>query len=74
MACDYFVALVLVVHGFSCVSGIPLANFYTFGTAAGDFSLGANDDGSSPAISLNVPFPFFDTLHSTVYVRYSYYT
>jgi len=33
---------------------LDLASFYTFGTAAGDFSLSANDDGSH-VISLNLP-------------------
>ena len=61
--------VVLLVLGLYSVEGIPLANFYTFGGAAGDASLRPNDDDSSPAISLNVPFPFFDILHSTVYVR-----
>ena len=61
--------VVLLVLGLYSVEGIPLANFYTFGEAAEDASLLPNDDGSSPPISLNVSFPFFDILHSTVYVR-----
>lgn len=45
--------------------GLPLSNF---GSEAGDAELGPNDDGSSPAISLPSPFPFFDSLQETVYV------
>ena len=69
MACKKCCIALLLVLGFYNVEGIPLASFYRFGRTAGDASLRPNDDGSSPAISLNVSFPFFDMLHSTVYVR-----
>ena len=74
MACKKFYIALLLILGFYSVEGIPLARLYTFGRTAGDASLRPNDDGSSPAISLNVSFPFFDMLHSTVYVRSLLYT
>ena len=45
---------------------LDLASFYTFGIAAGDFSLSANDDGSH-GISLNVPI-FCRTAQLCAYV------
>ena len=74
MECNKCCVALLLLLGFCRVDGIPLAGFYTFGRTAGDASLRPNDDGSSPAISLNVSFPFFDMLHSTVYVRLLLYT
>ena len=74
MACKKCCIALLLVLGFCSVEGIPLAGLYTFGRTAGDASLRPNDDGSSPPISLNVSFPFFDMLHSTVYVRSLLYT
>ena len=74
MECSKCCVALLFLLGFCRVDGIPLARFYTFGRTAGDASLRPNDDGSSPAISLNVSFPFFDMLHSTVYVRLLLYT
>ena len=50
------------------VLAVPLANFYSFGSAARDLSLAPTDDGSSPNISLQGTFPFFDKKHSTVFV------
>ena len=50
------------------VTGIPLGSFYSFGVGAGDSSLGPNDDGSSPTITLSESFPFFDEDHSTIFV------
>lgn len=53
---------------FQCSVGLPLSDFYPYGSEAGDAELAPNDDGSSPAISLSSPFPFFDSLQETVYV------
>ena len=50
------------------ILAVPLANFYSFGSAARDLSLARTDDGSSPSISLQGTFPFFDKQHSTVFV------
>ena len=67
------VKLVLLVEvlclSLTNVTGIPLASFYPYGSTAGDTLLPPSDDGSSPAINLNIPFPFFDTDHSTLFVR-----
>lgn len=50
------------------VTGFPLSQFYPFGSAAGDSSLPANDDESTPSIPLAVRFPFFGSSYSSLYV------
>ena len=50
------------------VAGIPLANFYPFGSTNGDTALPPNDDGSSAPITLSMPFPFFDETRAMVFV------
>ena len=55
-------------------AGIPLANFYSFGNNVGDTLLSANDDGSSPAISLPSPFPYFDVDYAQLFVSLHYLT
>ena len=47
---------------------IPLSEFFPFGTEAGDAELPSNDDGSSPAITLSTPFPFFAETETDLYV------
>ena len=42
--------------------------FYDFGVSAGDAQLRRVLDGSSPPILLSVPFRFFGTSESTLYV------
>ena len=49
--------------------GIPLSSFYSYGSAAGDSTLGAIDDGSSPAIASSTAFVFYGNSYSTIYVR-----
>lgn len=49
-------------------TSVPLSEFYPFGQAVGDSQLGPNDDGSSPAITLSIPFRYFDTSYDTIYV------
>ncbi|XP_065942667.1 uncharacterized protein [Magallana gigas] len=51
------------------VTGFPLSQFYPFGSAAGDSSLPANDDESTPSIPLAVRFPFFGSSYSSLYVN-----
>jgi hypothetical protein len=51
------------------VTAVPLSAFIPFGQAAGDTRLPANDDDSSPAISLRVPFPFFGIPQPTLFVN-----
>jgi hypothetical protein len=53
----------------STVAAVPLSAFIPFGQAAGDTRLQANDDGSSPSISLRVPFPFFGIPQPTLFVN-----
>ena len=51
------------------VTAVPLSAFIPFGQAVGDTRLPANDDGSSPSISLRVPFPFFGVSQSILFVN-----
>ena len=66
MACMRVLVVLLGILGVTC--GIPLSEFYPFGEEAGDTEIPSNDDDSSSAVDLPLPFPFFDTLHQTVYV------
>ena len=52
----------------SQVAAIPLANFYPFGTSAGDNTLGPTDDGRSPLIALNDQFLYFGTYYTDLRV------
>ena len=53
------------------VAGIPLSDFYPFGsTGAADTLLPATDDGSSPAVTLSLPFPYFDVDYTSIFVSY----
>lgn len=62
------VVLLLLAIGQGTI-GIPLVDFYPFGSEAGDSSLPSNDDGSSGSITLSFTFPFFGTDYRMVYVR-----
>ena len=68
-----FLAIYTVFSLFTTATAIPLVNFYSFGTGAGDSSVGPTLDGSSPAIILSEPFPFFTEDHSTIFVSNSYH-
>jgi len=61
--------LVLALAVLGSVKGVPLASFYTFGTAAGDAALPRNDDGYSSLITLSTTFHYFGTSPNAVYVR-----
>ena len=61
------VALLLLAIG-QGTDGIPLENFYPFGSGTGDSRLPSNDDGSSGSITLSFTFPFFGTDYRMVYV------
>ena len=50
------------------VTGIPLENFYPFGSTNGDNALLPNDDGSSGPINLSIPFIFFNETRPVVFV------
>ena len=49
-------------------TAIPLSSFYPYGSAAGDYLLPPNDDGSSSAISLPTPYLYFGTSYTSIYV------
>ena len=51
------------------VSALPLVDFYPFGNSSGDDAFGPTNDGSSPHISLSVPFLFFGINFNILYVR-----
>jgi hypothetical protein len=65
----FFTCLSLVVSCLQVASSVPLADFYPFGSVAGDAVLPENDDGSSEALYFNVPFQFFGLNFSTAYVN-----
>lgn len=50
------------------VTGFPLRQFYRFGSDEGDSILPSNDDESTPRIDVSVPFPFFGSSYSSIYV------
>ena len=53
---------------FDCTHTVNTSAFYSFGVSAGDTQLPREDDGSSAAINLPVPIPFFGRLERTLYV------
>lgn len=63
-----FLLLALVVYCGTHASGVPLAEFYPFGSGVGDSRLVPNDDGSSPRVVLPSPFLFFDRDHNALFV------
>ena len=56
------------------VTAIPLRDFYPYGVINGDQALPKSNDGSSPAIQLEVPFRFFSRERSTIYVSSELHT
>ena len=65
----FLMSIVVILSAFSHhVIGIPLMNFYPFGSTAGDTALPPNDDGSSVPIVLSMPYPFFDENRAMVFV------
>lgn len=63
-----FILLVAALMRLAHVSAVPLSEFYSYGVSVGDQALPRSDDGSSPAIELEVPFRFFGRQRSTVFV------
>ena len=51
-------------------TAVPLSSFYSYGSAAGDIALPPTDDDSSPTITLPIPFNFYGTKYSTVFVSW----
>ncbi|XP_065944898.1 sushi, nidogen and EGF-like domain-containing protein 1 isoform X2 [Magallana gigas] len=62
------VALSFILLSYT-VTGFPLSQFYPFGSAVGDSFLPSNDDISTPSIDVSVPFPFFGSSYSSIYVN-----
>ena len=56
--------LLLTIH----VTAIPLGQFYPFGEQSGDNLVGRTLDGSSPNITLPLPFAFFGESYNDIYV------
>ena len=65
----YGIAMSIIVNLHSLIT-FTVSTLYRFGVSAGDFQLEREDDGSSPPISLSIPFPFFGTSESTLYVSW----
>ena len=61
--------LLVVACAAAVVPSLAVPDLYRFGEGNGDTLLFPNDDGSSPAVSLRLPFPFFDEEHSQLFVR-----
>ena len=53
---------------FGSFSAIPESDFYPFGLASGDTELAANDDGSTPEVTVSTLFPFFSRQHGSLWV------
>ncbi|PAV61412.1 hypothetical protein WR25_01754 [Diploscapter pachys] len=51
------------------LSEVSLEDFFPFGTENGDAELPRVDDGSSPPITLDSPFPYFDVPQPTLWVN-----
>ncbi|XP_062612220.1 uncharacterized protein LOC134274009 [Saccostrea cucullata] len=47
----------------------PLSQFYSYGLAAGDSELPANDDNYTSSIPISVSFPFFGSSYTSIYVN-----
>lgn len=64
----FFVVALSSIILSSTVTGFPLSQFYPFDSTAGDSSLPANEDESTPSINVSVPFLFFESSYSSIYV------
>lgn len=70
-----FVVAIYAAMKNNSVISYPLSQFYPFGSIAADNNLPANDDGFTSSIPISVPFPFFGSSYSSVYMRnYDMYT
>lgn len=64
-----FVVAIYAAMKNNFVISYPLSQFYPFGSIAADNNLPANDDGFTSSIPISVPFPFFGSSYSSVYVN-----
>ena len=60
--------LVVLLTGTELVAAVPLSSFYPYGVSAGDSILPRNDDGSTSALPLPMPFNYFARSPTTLYV------
>ena len=44
------------------------AHFYPYGPGVGDSTAPVNDDGSTDSVTISASFPYFDVLHTSLYV------
>ena len=51
-----------------CMIIFSVSSLYCFGVSAGDIQLEREDDGSSPPITLSIPFRFFGASENILYV------
>lgn len=63
-----FVVAISAAMKHTFVVGYPLSQFYPFGSTVADKNLPGNDDGSTAGIPISVPFPFFGSSYSSVFV------
>ena len=67
--CHFGIAMSIIVNLLSLMT-FTVSTLYHFGVSASDFQLEREDDGSSPPMSLSIPFQFFGTSESTLYVSW----
>jgi alpha-tectorin len=67
--CRYILPLLMVVGLFHDAGAVPPGDFVPFGTAAGDLRLPENDDSSTAKIVLSVPFPFFGSDKTSLWIN-----
>ena len=61
------VAVIVLIRLHTLITS-TVSTLYCFGVSAGDFQLEREDDGSSPPISLSIPFRFYGTSENILYV------
>ena len=44
------------------------AHLYPYGPGVGDSTAPVNDDGSTDSVTISASFPYFDVLHTSLYV------
>ena len=60
--------LLLTLSMLVSIHGVPLSEFFPYGTGVNDLIFPANDDGSTNALPLPGIFPYFDNNHRQIYL------
>ena len=60
--------LLLACNEILTSEALVLSNFYPFGQSEGDLLMPEDDDGSSEAVPISIPFPFFDQNQNSLFV------